>query len=203
MPLCAHQCVSTRSNAPSARCNIKRDAGRTKGDSNTGAYLCLYFARGQCHLGGECPFLHRRPSDADEVKLSLTHDVFGRERHLTDRDDMGGVGAYLAHVFVCVCMRCMCVCMVLRVNVNVACFVVCIFKAHELSINTLRMMCVCVRALIAHSGIYFFVSGSFSRENRTLYIGGLRSVKGVNVEEEIIKTFAEWGDLEYGTRCSI
>jgi hypothetical protein len=143
-----------RSNAPSARCNIKRDAGRTKGDSMQvrrpslicsnslwfllahqllyqGAWLCLYFARGQCHLGPDCAYLHRRPTDYDDARLDMMHDVFGRGRHMTDRDDMGGVG-------------------------------------------------------------------SFSRENRTLYIGGLRNARGANIEEDVIKAFAEWGDLEHG-----
>jgi hypothetical protein len=119
-----------RSNAPSARCNIKRDAGRTKGDSMQGAWLCLYFARGQCHLGPDCAYLHRRPTDYDDARLDMMHDVFGRGRHMTDRDDMGGVG-------------------------------------------------------------------SFSRENRTLYIGGLRNARGGNIEEDVIKAFAEWGDLEH------
>lgn len=35
---------------------------------------------------------HRFPSAAIEARLPLTHDVFGRERHVSDRDDMGGVG---------------------------------------------------------------------------------------------------------------
>jgi RNA recognition motif-containing protein len=33
-------------------------------------------------------------SDEDEQKLSTTKDVFGRDRHLTDREDMGGVGSF-------------------------------------------------------------------------------------------------------------
>jgi hypothetical protein len=119
-----------RSNAVEARCNIKRDAGRTRGDSMPGAYICIFFSRGACYLGEECTFLHRRPTDEDENRVDLMHDVFGRERHKTDRDDMGGVG-------------------------------------------------------------------SFNRDNRTLYVGGLKTNAGVNLEEQIIKHFAEWGDLEY------
>ena len=76
-------------------------------------------------------FRHCLPTDADDRRAGVTHDVFGRERHKTDRDDMGGVG-------------------------------------------------------------------SFSRENRTLYIGGLNADISVQDYEEIVRRhFGEWGDLEY------
>lgn len=39
-------------------------------------------------------FRHCIPTDADERRVGVTHDVFGRERHKTDRDDMGGVGSF-------------------------------------------------------------------------------------------------------------
>jgi hypothetical protein len=46
--------------------------------------------------------------------------------------------------------------------------------------------------------------GSFNRDNRTLYVGGLKTnLPGVNLEELIIKHFAEWGDLEYGTLATL
>ena len=32
------------------------------------------------------------PTPEDEKRLDLLHDIFGRERHATDRDDMRGVG---------------------------------------------------------------------------------------------------------------
>jgi len=41
--------------------------------------------------------------------------------------------------------------------------------------------------------------GSFSRENRTLYLGGIRKIKGVDLEDLLMKNFREWGELEYGT----
>jgi hypothetical protein len=44
--------------------------------------------------GHECPFRHCIPTDEDERRVGVTHDVFGRERHKTDREDMGGVGSF-------------------------------------------------------------------------------------------------------------
>lgn len=38
--------------------------------------------------------------------------------------------------------------------------------------------------------------GSFSRENRTLYVGGLRRVRGVDLEDLVRRNFVEWGKLE-------
>lgn len=75
------------------RCVAARDAGRTRADEET-APLCIHFAMGDCAKGPECAFRHRLPAPADERRAGLTHDVFGRERFKTDRDDMGGVGSY-------------------------------------------------------------------------------------------------------------
>jgi len=38
--------------------------------------------------------------------------------------------------------------------------------------------------------------GTFSRDNRTLYIGGIRRVKGVDLQELVARNFIEWGELE-------
>lgn len=38
--------------------------------------------------------------------------------------------------------------------------------------------------------------GTFSRDNRTLYIGGVRRVKGVDLQELIVRNFIEFGELE-------
>jgi len=35
------------------------------------------------------------PTEEDELKNDIAHDIFGRERHRTYRDDMGGVGSFL------------------------------------------------------------------------------------------------------------
>ena len=111
------------------RCCVKADAGRTKGSSRGASQFCLHFARGCCVRGSDCTFLHRVPNARDELRLEAGHDIFGRERHSTERSDMGGVG-------------------------------------------------------------------SFSRENRTLYVGGLRWPPGRDSSAVVRSNFAEWGDLE-------
>ncbi|ETP38326.1 hypothetical protein F442_14024 [Phytophthora nicotianae P10297] len=78
------------------RCDLERDAGKTKADvvSKTNRYFCVHFARGMCARGAECSYYHRLPSAADETRIGMMHDCFGRERHATDRDDMAGVGNF-------------------------------------------------------------------------------------------------------------
>jgi len=39
-------------------------------------------------------FSHRLPTAADDARLPLIKDIFGRERHASDRDDMSGVGNF-------------------------------------------------------------------------------------------------------------
>eukprot|EP01117_Protostelium_nocturnum_P011587 TRINITY_DN4203_c0_g1_i4.p1 TRINITY_DN4203_c0_g1~~TRINITY_DN4203_c0_g1_i4.p1 ORF type:complete len:389 (-),score=120.00 TRINITY_DN4203_c0_g1_i4:10-1176(-) len=80
---------------PATRCVIASDAGYTKADKgNKDTYICLYFARGHCSNGPECQYYHRVPLAEDEMRLDNLHDVFGREKHRTYRDDMGGVGSF-------------------------------------------------------------------------------------------------------------
>lgn len=74
------------------RCVVARDTGRTRADDHSP--LCIHFAMGNCTKGHECPFRHKLPTDIDERRAGITHDVFGRERFKTDRDDMGGVGSF-------------------------------------------------------------------------------------------------------------
>lgn len=76
------------------RCDAVLDSGRTRGDDREETSVCLHFARGRCSAGGECAFLHRLPTAADDARAGLTHDVFGRDRHATDRADNGGVGSF-------------------------------------------------------------------------------------------------------------
>ena len=79
------------------RCVVRRDAGRTRADDwvgQKGAYCCIFFARGICTNGSDCNFLHRIPNANDELRLSLATDIFGRERHNTNRDDMRGTGNF-------------------------------------------------------------------------------------------------------------
>ena len=76
------------------RCDAVLDSGRTRGDDREETSVCLHFARGRCSAGGECAFLHRLPTAADDARASLTHDVFGRDRHATHCADNGGVGSF-------------------------------------------------------------------------------------------------------------
>ncbi|KAJ3179699.1 Pre-mRNA-splicing factor [Gaertneriomyces sp. JEL0708] len=72
------------------RCNIAKDAGYTK--AQQGSPFCLHFSRGACMKGHECSYWHRIPLPEDPESPST--DIFGRERHSQDRDDMGGVGSF-------------------------------------------------------------------------------------------------------------
>uniref|UniRef100_M4B593 Pre-mRNA-splicing factor cwc2 n=2 Tax=Hyaloperonospora arabidopsidis (strain Emoy2) TaxID=559515 RepID=M4B593_HYAAE len=88
----------TRGKEPAAtRCVLALDGGRTKADvvSKANRYFCVHFARGMCARGAECSYYHRLPSAADETRIGMMHDCFGRERHATDRDDMAGVGNFM------------------------------------------------------------------------------------------------------------
>jgi hypothetical protein len=81
--------------APAAtRVNVALDSGTTAANDNPAAFICALFAKGCCHNGPECRFLHRIPFAKDMAKLSTAHDIFGRERHATNRADMSGVGTW-------------------------------------------------------------------------------------------------------------
>ncbi|KAK9763602.1 Pre-mRNA-splicing factor [Basidiobolus ranarum] len=76
------------------RCNIERDTGITKGaEMGEQTCFCWHFAKGFCVKGYECQFLHRLPQEGDQ-DLGNSVDIFGRERHASHRDDMGGVGSF-------------------------------------------------------------------------------------------------------------
>ena len=81
------------------RCVPSRDAGTTLGDTAAAAgrrvHLCLLFARGCCHRGGDCPFLHRAPTVDDEAAAAADpdSDVFGRLRSTLPPDETTGTGA--------------------------------------------------------------------------------------------------------------
>ncbi|PKC07622.1 hypothetical protein RhiirA5_249771, partial [Rhizophagus irregularis] len=89
------------------RCNVKLDAGETKGDKISNTYFCLYFARGCCPFGYECNYWHRIPTDSDPVDTTI--DSFGRDKFDEYREDMGGIGSfnrenrtlYVGHVTIC------------------------------------------------------------------------------------------------------
>lgn len=78
------------------RCDPERDTGLTKADimNPENAYFCIHFARGNCVLGAECHYFHRLATMHDFMRCDPMHDIFGRERHRDDRDDMGGIGSF-------------------------------------------------------------------------------------------------------------
>jgi hypothetical protein len=76
------------------RVNVAKDCGRTAGNDNATAFICINFAKGCCSSGEGCRFLHRPPLQLDLERLDVTHDIFGRERHATNRTDMSGVGSW-------------------------------------------------------------------------------------------------------------
>ncbi|KNG82646.1 pre-mRNA-splicing factor cwc2, partial [Aspergillus nomiae NRRL 13137] len=82
----------SKQHAPS-RCNISKDSGYTRADKVIGSYFCLFFARGVCHLGSECQYLHRLPTIHDLFSPNV--DCFGRDKFSDYRDDMGGVGSFM------------------------------------------------------------------------------------------------------------
>jgi len=81
-----------------ARCKVELHAGYTKADkdSKNSARFCLYFAKGLCNKGKSCTYYHRIPTYADcgVLEKDMMHDVFGRERHAKQKDDMQGVGSF-------------------------------------------------------------------------------------------------------------
>ncbi|KAJ3065917.1 Pre-mRNA-splicing factor [Podochytrium sp. JEL0797] len=72
------------------RCSIQNDCGYTRAAKSSS--FCIHFARGVCAKGEECNFWHRIPLAIDRVPMA--QDVFGRDRHRDERDDMGGVGSF-------------------------------------------------------------------------------------------------------------
>ena len=76
------------------RVNIRSDSGKTQAGPT--AYHCIHFAKGKCHKGPSCTFLHHAPTPEECGKCDVGHDIFGRERHGSHRDDRGGVGNMLS-----------------------------------------------------------------------------------------------------------
>lgn len=76
------------------RVDIKKDSGYTRANKIPDSYICLFFARGCCHKGKNCEYLHRLPSSKKD-NFPATKDCFGRDKFSDYRDDMGGVGNFL------------------------------------------------------------------------------------------------------------
>ena len=84
--------------AASTMCDPWLDSGWTQGDkTNTEASLsfCLWFAKGCCTKGSACRYKHHVPTRQDDASSDQMEDVFGRERHASHKDDMGGVGSFM------------------------------------------------------------------------------------------------------------
>ena len=81
----------------SSKCDPWADAGLTRADAeDTRSILfCIWFAKGACTKGGECPYRHRVPTRDDDMYNEQMFDVFGCKRHADHKDDMGGVGSFL------------------------------------------------------------------------------------------------------------
>jgi hypothetical protein len=79
----------------STRVLLETDAGLTRADyTGTAAHICLHFARGDCIYGKDCTYRHCAPVAEDETQSDAPHDIFGRTRHGSFRDDMGGTGTW-------------------------------------------------------------------------------------------------------------
>lgn len=72
------------------RCVVARDAGKTRAKGRV--HFCIHFAHGSCIKGDKCGFYHRIPTEDDEYPITV--DVFGREKHRTEKEDMSGVGSF-------------------------------------------------------------------------------------------------------------
>mmetsp|Transcript_21061 Transcript_21061/g.31490 ORF Transcript_21061/g.31490 Transcript_21061/m.31490 type:complete len:291 (-) Transcript_21061:184-1056(-) len=72
------------------------DTGWTRADEPGAelSYFCSFFAKGICNGGHDCRYYHRLPSVRDCIALDPAHDIFGRERYASHRDDLGGVGSF-------------------------------------------------------------------------------------------------------------
>ena len=64
------------------RCHPSLDSGWTRGERAGCSYHCIYFARGICHHGSDCNYLHRVPTVDDESRhrREPQYDIFGRDR---------------------------------------------------------------------------------------------------------------------------
>lgn len=80
----------------SYQCCPDRDSGWTQADLPGAEHgvFCWFFAQGCCHSGSNCTYHHHVPTKQDSDALDVVHDIFGREKHASHRDDMGGVGSF-------------------------------------------------------------------------------------------------------------
>lgn len=83
--------------ASSTMCDPWVDSGWTEADRRKAedASFCIWFAKGCCTRGAGCKYKHRVPTREDDVKNDHMLDIFGRQRHASHKNDMGGVGSYM------------------------------------------------------------------------------------------------------------
>lgn len=77
------------------KCHPQVDSGWTRGERGGTRYICLYFARGLCHHGSECAYVHRVPDAGFELyhMTQPQYDIFGRERSLEVEGGQKGIGS--------------------------------------------------------------------------------------------------------------
>lgn len=78
------------------RCQPSIDQGWTRGEEMQVQYCCLYFARGICHLGPNCNYLHKLPTIELEYshRVNYQYDIFGRDRHSLKDFSTKGTGSF-------------------------------------------------------------------------------------------------------------
>ena len=77
------------------RLDLTRDrGGPTRGSLARALTFCIYWCHGHCLRNEKCHYKHSIPTETDEAELEVRSDIFGRERHGTHRDDLGGVGSF-------------------------------------------------------------------------------------------------------------
>jgi hypothetical protein len=88
------------------RCNVEADAGATLATTHATTPLrCVFFARGVCHRGPQCDYVHEIPDNAffRYAGTQPQFDCFGRQRSgedLTNRNDCTTLFIYLGGVLI-------------------------------------------------------------------------------------------------------
>lgn len=88
------------------RCDVEADAGATLATTHaTSPLRCVFFARGVCHRGPQCDYVHEIPDDAffRYAGTQPQFDCFGRQRSgedLTNRNDCTTLFIYLGGVLI-------------------------------------------------------------------------------------------------------
>ena len=77
------------------RCHSALDCGWTRGERAGTKFICIYFARGVCHHGSSCNYVHRVPGADFELyhRTQPQYDIFGRDRSLDIDASTKGAGS--------------------------------------------------------------------------------------------------------------